>query len=172
MAMTAKRRKKLQKLAEELPLPEIYGDQEGYTLLIGWGSTYGPIHDAVKQAREHDEKIGAIHLRHLHPLPNGLDRIFAKFRRIVVVEMNDHGVYGFGQLATVLRARYCEPKIESVTKTDGLTFRVKEILEGVFKGRSFAAKKISKDGEHATVHLDTSPEDVRSVEEVVPQGVG
>jgi 2-oxoglutarate/2-oxoacid ferredoxin oxidoreductase subunit alpha len=47
--------------------------------------------------------------------------------------MNDQGVYGFGQLATVLRARYCNPKIRSVTKTDGLTFRVKEVLEGVIR---------------------------------------
>jgi 2-oxoglutarate ferredoxin oxidoreductase subunit alpha len=170
MAMTAKRRNKLRKLAEELPVPEIYGDQEGDTLLVGWGSTYGPIHDAVKRAREHGEKIGALHFRHLHPLPNGVEKIFAKFKRIVVVEMNDQGVYGFGQFALILRARYCEPKIESVTKTDGLTFRVKEILENVFKGRTFA-RNIPRDGAK-TVHYDTSPENVRSTAEVVPQGVG
>src|SRR5438067_2094105 len=171
MVMTAKRRNKLRKLAEEIPLPEIYGDKEGDVLLIGWGSTYGPIHDAVKQARDHGEKVGAIHLRHIHPLPNGIENIFAKFKRIVVVEMNDQGVYGFGQLAIILRARYCEPKIESFTKTDGLTFRVKEILDGVFKGRSFAARKIPRDGA-AIIHSDTAPESVKSVREVVPQGVG
>src|SRR5213595_2692435 len=171
MAMTAKRRNKLRKLAEEIPMPEIYGDQNGGTLLIGWGSTYGPIHDAVKLAREHGEKTGALHLRHVHPLPNGLEKIFAKFKRIVVVEMNDQGLYGFGQLATILRARFCEPKIESATKTDGLTFRVKEILERVFEGRSFAARKIPRDGA-AIVHSDTSPENVKSLREVVPQGVG
>src|ERR1700716_2649177 len=143
MAMTAKRRKKLQKLAEEIPVPEVYGDQKGDTLLVGWGSTYGPIHDAAKLAREHGEKIGALHLRHIHPLPNGLEKIFAGFKRIVTVEMNDQGLYGFGQLATLLRARYCEPKIESVTKTDGPTFRVKEILEGVFKGRTFPGRGYS-----------------------------
>ena len=171
MVMTAKRRNKLRKLAEEIPLPEIYGDKEGDVLLVGWGSTYGPIHDAVKQARDHGEKVGAIHLRHIHPLPNGIEKIFANFKRIVVVEMNDQGVYGFGQLAIILRARYCEPKIESFTKTDGLTFRVKEILDGVFKGRSFAARKIPRDGA-AIVHADTAPESVKSVREVVPQGVG
>ena len=171
MVMTAKRRNKLRKLAEEIPVPEIYGDKEGEALLVGWGSTYGPIHDAVKQAREHGEKVGAIHLRHIHPLPNGIEKIFAKFKRIVVVEMNDQGVYGFGQLAIILRARYCEPKIESFTKTDGLTFRVREILDGVFKGRSFAARKIPRDGA-AIVHADTAPETVKSVREVVPQGVG
>jgi 2-oxoglutarate/2-oxoacid ferredoxin oxidoreductase subunit alpha len=171
MVMTAKRRNKLRKLAEEIPVPEIYGDEAGDVLLVGWGSTYGPIHDAVKQARDHGEKVGAIHLRHIHPLPNGIEKIFAKFKRIVVVEMNDQGVYGFGQLAIILRARYCEPKIESFTKTDGLTFRVKEILDGVFKGRSFAARKIPRDGA-ATIHADTAPENVKSVREVVPQGVG
>jgi 2-oxoglutarate ferredoxin oxidoreductase subunit alpha len=143
MAMTAKRRNKLRKLAEEIPVPEVYGDPEGDTLLVGWGSTYGPIHDAVKMAREHGEKIGALHLRHLHPLPNGLEKIFAKFKRIVTVEMNDQGIYGFGQLATILRARYCEPKIQSVTKTDGLTFRVKEILQGVFPGEFLSARGYS-----------------------------
>jgi len=171
MAMTAKRRNKLRKLAEEIPVPEVYGDQEGNTLIVGWGSTYGPIHDAVKLAREHGEKAGALHLRHLHPMPNGLEKIFAKFKRVVVVEMNDQGLYGFGQLATILRARYCEPKIQSVTKTDGLTFRVKEILEGVFEGRSFAARTIPREGA-AIVHHDTAPESVKTLREVVPQGVG
>jgi hypothetical protein len=85
----------------------------------------------VKKGRQAGEKLAAIHLRHIHPLPNDLDKIFAKFKRIVVVEMNDQGIYGFGQLATILRARYCEPKIQSLTKTDGLTYRVKEILEGL-----------------------------------------
>src|SRR5438270_1043862 len=170
MAMTAKRRNKLRKLAEEIPVPEVYGDQEGDTLLVGWGSTYGPIHDAVKMAREQGEKIGALHLRHIHPLPNGLEKIWPKFRRIVTVEMNDQGLYGFGQLATILRARYCEPKIESVTKTDGLTFRVKEILDGVFKGKSYA-RTIPRDGA-ATLHHGTAPEGVKHLKEVVPQGVG
>jgi 2-oxoglutarate ferredoxin oxidoreductase subunit alpha len=171
MAMTAKRRNKLRKLAEEIPVPEVFGDQEGDTLMVGWGSTYGPIHDAVVMAREQGEKVGALHLRHLHPLPNGLEKIFEKFKRIVTVEMNDQGVYGFGQLATILRARYCEPKIQSVTKTDGLTFRVKEILDRVFKGRSFAARHIPREGA-AIVHVGTAPENVKSLKEVVPQGVG
>jgi 2-oxoglutarate ferredoxin oxidoreductase subunit alpha len=171
MAMTAKRRNKLRKLAEDIPVPEVYGDQEGGTLLVGWGSTYGPIHDAVKLAREHGEKTGALHLRHIHPLPNGLEKIFAKFKRIVVVEMNDQGLYGFGQLATILRARYCEPKIESATKTDGLTYRVKEILERVFEGRSFPARQIPREGP-SIVHADTSAENVKTLKDVVPQGVG
>ncbi|MCX6966681.1 MAG: 2-oxoacid:acceptor oxidoreductase subunit alpha [Verrucomicrobia bacterium] len=131
--MTVKRREKLQKLAAELPLPDLHGDPEGDTLLVGWGSTYGPIREAVNRMRTRGDKVSAIHLRSLHPLPNGLETIFARFRRIIVVELNDSGLYGFGQLATVLRARYCDPKIQSLTKTNGLSFLVKEIIEGVSK---------------------------------------
>ena len=170
MAMTAKRRNKLRKLAEEIPVPEVYGDQKGDTLLVGWGSTYGPIHDAVKMGREHGEKMGAIHLRHVHPLPNGLEKIFKNFKRIVTVEMNDQGLYGFGQLATILRARYCEPKISSFTKTDGLTFRVKEILQGVFPGKFVSIRgyspnrPIAGNGEKQDVDLARA--------ESITQGVG
>ena len=131
MAMTAKRRRRLQELAAEIPLPEVYGAPRGKTLLVGWGSTFGPIREAVDRAHERGESVSSIHLRHLHPLPKGLENVFAQFERIVVVEMNDQGLYGYGQLATILRARFCEPKISSLTKTDGLTFRVKEILQGI-----------------------------------------
>jgi 2-oxoglutarate/2-oxoacid ferredoxin oxidoreductase subunit alpha len=131
--MTAKRRSKLQKLAAELPVPTVHGEETGDILLVGWGSTCGPIQEAVNRARAGGIRLSALHLRHLNPLPNGLEQIFKRFNRVVVVEMNDRGLYGYGQLATILRARYCEPKITSFTKTDGLTFRVKEILEGVLK---------------------------------------
>src|SRR5438094_8603181 len=169
MAMTAKRRNKLRKLAEEIPVPEVYGDQKGATLLVGWGSTYGPIHDAVKQARDHGGKAGALHLRHVHPLPNGLDKIFANFKRIVTVEMNDQDVYAFGQLAIILRARYCEPKIQSVTKTDGLTFRVKEILQGVFPGKFVSVRGYSPN-RPVSVNGEQGVDIARS--ESIAQGVG
>jgi len=131
--MTAKRRRKLQELAAEIPPPEVHGDPQGPVLLVGWGSTYGPIYEAVNVARARGETLAAIHLRHIHPLPDGLEQIFARFKRVLVVEMNDEGPYGHGQLASILRARYCDPKIHSLTKTDGLTFRVREILEGALK---------------------------------------
>ena len=131
MAMTAKRRRKLKQLAEEIPLPEVYGSPQGDILIVGWGSTFGPIREAVDRAKARGSAVASLHLRHLHPLPKGLDNVFARFDRIIVAEMNDEGLYGFGQLATLLRARFCDPKIQSLTKTDGLTFRVKEILQGI-----------------------------------------
>ncbi len=131
MKMTAKRRDKLRKLARELPRPTIHGETSGDVLLIGWGSTYGPIREAVIRGREKGMKIGHVHIRHIHPLPPELERIFSRFRQIYVAEMNDRGLYGYGQLATLLRARYANPAIRSITKTDGLAFKVSEILGGV-----------------------------------------
>lgn len=129
MDMTAKRRKKLQALAATLPVPKIYGPPEGKILLVGWGSTEGPIKEAVDRARAAGDSVSSIHLRHINPLPPGLENIFDDFNHIHVVEMNDEGLYGVGQLGSLLRARYCIPKIQGTTKTDGLTWRVREILD-------------------------------------------
>jgi len=127
--MTAKRRKKLQALGATLPVPKIYGPPEGNVLLVGWGSTEGPIREAVDRSRAAGDSVSSLHLRHINPLPNGLENIFAGFNHVLVVEMNDEGLYGFGQLGAVLRARYCDPKIRGLNKTDGLTWKVREILE-------------------------------------------
>ena len=45
--------------------------------------------------------------------------------------MNDEGLYGYGQLASLLRARYANANIESLTKTDGLGFKIREIIAGI-----------------------------------------
>jgi len=127
--MTAKRRRKLQALDATLPAPQVYGPPEGALLLVGWGSTRGPIREAVDRARAAGERFSALHLKHLHPLPPGLEEIFAGFEAIRVVEMNDEGLYGYGQLAGLLRARYCLPTIRGINTTDGLTWKVREILE-------------------------------------------
>ncbi len=126
--MTAKRRNKLRDLAASLPTPQTYGPPEGNILLVGWGSTMGPIREAVDRARKAGDSISSLQIRHISPLPDGLENVFSGFNHVFVVEMNDEGLYGYGQLATLLRSRYCDPKIKSITKTDGLTFKVKEIL--------------------------------------------
>lgn len=129
--MIEKRRKKLQALAATLPTPKIYGPSEGNVLLVGWGSTQGPIKEAVDRARAAGDSVSSLHIKHLNPLPPGLENIFSGFNHVLVVEMNDEGLYGFGQLGQLLRSRYCDPKIRGLNKCDGLTFKVKEILERV-----------------------------------------
>ena len=126
--MTAKRRGKLQALEASLATPKLYGPPEGNVLLVGWGSTQGPIREAVDRARAAGDSVSALHLKHLNPLAPGLDNLFSGFNSVLVVEMNDEGIHGYGQLAGLLRARYCDPKIRGINKTDGLTWKVKEIL--------------------------------------------
>ena len=143
--MVARRRKKLQALAATLSAPKIYGPSEGNVLLVGWGSTQGPIREAVDRARAAGDSVSAVHIRFLSPLPPGLDNVFSGFHHIFVVEMNDEGVYGFGgQFAAILRARFCNPAIRGINKSDGLTWKVKEILAAV-------KAKLSSNGHVATV---------------------
>ncbi len=142
MQMMAKRRKKLQALGATLPTPKVYGPNEGNILLVGWGSTQGPIKEAVDRARAAGDSVSSLHIKHLNPQPPGLENIFSGFNHILVVEMNDEGLYGFGQLGALLRARYCDPKIRGINKTDGLTFKVKEILERAKANVTTGLKKL------------------------------
>src|SRR3989441_9340851 len=142
MQMTAKRRKKLQTLGATLPTPKVYGPPEGNVLLVGWGSTQGPLREAVDRARAAGDSVSALHIKHLNPLPPGLENIFSGFNHILVVEMNDEGIYGYGQLAGLLRARYCDPKIRGINKTDGLTWKVRDILDRAKNQVSAAMKKL------------------------------
>jgi len=142
MQMSAKRRRKLQALAATLPTPKIYGPPEGNVLLVGWGSTQGPIKEAVDRARAAGDSVSAIHLKHINPLPPGLEDIFSGFNHVLVVEMNDEGLYGYGQLGGLLRARYCDAKIRGINKTDGLTWKVKEILERAKTAVSAGLRKL------------------------------
>ncbi len=129
--MEAKRRKKIQALAAALPVPEIYGPASGEVLLVGWGSSQGPIREALDRAKTNGDIYSALHIRHIFPLPSGLEEIFRRFQHIFVVELNDEGVYEYGQLAGLLRARFGDRRIRGINKTDGLTFKVKEILERI-----------------------------------------
>lgn len=129
--MTEKRRAKLTKLAESLPNPEIHGAKEGDVLLVGWGSTFGPIKEATDRLLGAGHQVGSINIRHLHPMPHDLGSLFDSYQHVLVAEMNDSGAYGCGQLATLLRAKTCNPKIQSLNKVEGLGFRVMEITSAV-----------------------------------------
>jgi 2-oxoglutarate ferredoxin oxidoreductase subunit alpha len=129
--MTTKRRRKLQALAATLPTPKVHGPPEGNVLLVGWGSTEGPIHEAVDRFRAAGDSVSSVHLRHIHPLPPGLDNIFSGFNHVFVVEMNDEGLHGYGQLGAVLRARFVDTRIRGINKVEGITFKVKEIMDRV-----------------------------------------
>jgi 2-oxoglutarate/2-oxoacid ferredoxin oxidoreductase subunit alpha len=93
------------------------------TLVLGWGSSYGPIGAACRRVRKLGHDIAQAHLRYLNPFPKNLGEVLARYDKVVVPEMN------LGQLALLLRARFLVDAI-SYTKVAGLPFKAEE-LQGV-----------------------------------------
>jgi len=118
--MVRERAEKVARLQAWIPPFEVDGPAEGPLLVLGWGSTAGAIHAAVDQARAAGARVARAHLRHLNPLPVGLGEALARYRRVLVPELNQ------GQLRWLLQARFCRP-IEGLSKTQGRPFRVAEI---------------------------------------------
>jgi 2-oxoglutarate/2-oxoacid ferredoxin oxidoreductase subunit alpha len=108
-----------------IPVPDIAVDDpdgDAELLVLGWGSTYGPIGAGARRVRALGHKVAQAHLRHLNPLPANLGDVLARYRTVVVPEMN------LGQLATVLRARYLVD-VKSYTKVSGLPFKAEELQD-------------------------------------------
>jgi 2-oxoglutarate ferredoxin oxidoreductase subunit alpha len=118
--MISDRAEKVARLAEFIPLLEVFGDPTGELLVIGWGSSYGAIHQAVDRARLEGKSVSAVHLRHLNPFPRNLGEIMERFDQILAPEMNT------GQLAMLLKARYLKPVI-TMSKVRGRPFKISEI---------------------------------------------
>ncbi|MEV5594804.1 2-oxoacid:acceptor oxidoreductase subunit alpha [Streptomyces sp. NPDC052496] len=95
------------------------------TLVLGWGSTYGPITAAVRRVRREGGRVAQAHLRHLNPFPRNLGAVLARYDKVVVPEMN------LGQLATLLRAKYLVDA-RSYTQVSGMPFKAEQLAE-VFK---------------------------------------
>jgi len=100
------------------------GDEKGELLVIGWGSTYGPIFQAVQQARQTNTKVSFAHLRYLHPLPENLGELIGNFNQLLVPEMN------MGQLSSVLRDKLCVHPVP-LCKVTGQPFQIAELLEKI-----------------------------------------
>ncbi|GHA78790.1 MULTISPECIES: 2-oxoacid:acceptor oxidoreductase subunit alpha [Streptomyces] len=90
------------------------------TLVLGWGSTYGPITAAVRRLRASGETIAQAHLRHLNPFPKNLGDVLKRYDRVVVPEMN------LGQLAMLLRARYLVD-VQSYNQVNGMPFKAEQL---------------------------------------------
>ncbi len=139
--MIAKRRRKLELLASRLPKATVHGPAEGDVLLVGWGSTQGPIREAVAKARAAGQSVSALHLRYIMPFQPGIQEILDGFRHVFVVEMNDQDQFGRGQLGARLKSAFNHPDIRGITKTEGLSFKVREILQQVEAKLAASAKE-------------------------------
>ncbi len=102
----------------DLEVDDPTGDAE--LLLIGWGSSFGPIGEACRRARRKGVKVAHAHLRHLNPFPANLGEVLRRYPKVVCPEMN------LGQLALLLRGKYLVD-VQSVTKVQGMAFLADEI---------------------------------------------
>jgi 2-oxoglutarate ferredoxin oxidoreductase subunit alpha len=123
--MTDMRAAKVASVSKYIPRQTMeLGDEEGELLVIGWGSTYGPIFQAVQQTRQTNSKVSFAHLRYLFPLPENLGDLIGNFNQLLVPEMN------MGQLSTVLRDQLAADPVP-LCKVTGQPYRISELLEKI-----------------------------------------
>ena len=126
--MTDLRAAKINGIADDIPEQEIDQGEAGASLVVvGWGSTYGPISRAVNNMRNEGFNVAHIHLRYIWPLPRNLGDLLKGFGQVLVPEMNK------GQLVTLLRAQYLVAA-EGFNKVNGKPFLINE-LETAIRGR-------------------------------------
>ncbi|MGB3804761.1 2-oxoacid:acceptor oxidoreductase subunit alpha [Sphingopyxis granuli] len=118
-AMTDLRKTKIDGVKVPDQIVEL-GAEGGRLAVVGWGSTYGPIHQAVRRKRAEGADVSHIHIRHIWPLPANLGALLKSYDRVIVPEMNT------GQLKTVLRDQYLVDA-KPVNKVSGQPFRIAEI---------------------------------------------
>jgi len=122
--MVIERATKVARLANVIPPLKVNGPSRGKLLVIGWGSTYGAIHQAVNRAQRNGLPVASTHLRHLNPFPRNLGEILNHYDSVLVPELN------MGQLAMLLRAQYLRDVI-SLPKVQGRPFQVSEIYDKI-----------------------------------------
>jgi 2-oxoglutarate ferredoxin oxidoreductase subunit alpha len=123
--MTRLRAAKVAAIANDIPLLEVddpTGDAE--TLVLGWGSTYGPIGAGVKRVRRAGGKVACAHLHHLNPFPRNTGEVLARYDKVLIPEMN------LGQLLQLVRAEFLVDAI-GYNRVRGLPFRASELEEAI-----------------------------------------
>ena len=119
--MTDTRAAKVRGVAKSIPDQEVCLGREGAELaVVGWGSTFGPIHQAVRRALAKGQDVAHVHVRHIWPMPQNMSVLLKGFNHILVPEMN------MGQFKTVLRDQFLVDA-KSLTKVSGHPFRIAEI---------------------------------------------
>jgi 2-oxoglutarate ferredoxin oxidoreductase subunit alpha len=119
--MTDLRKAKIDGVAKSIPPQAVcLGETSGHLAVVGWGSTFGPIHQAVRRMRRKGFDVAHIHVRHVWPMPVNLGPLLKAYDNILVPEMNT------GQFKTVLRDQFLVDA-KPLTKTSGQPFTIAEI---------------------------------------------
>jgi len=120
-AQTDARKARIDGIAHNVPPQEVaLGEARGKLAVVGWGSTFGPIHQAVRRARRKGFDVSHVHVRHVWPLPANLCELLSGFGQVLVPEMNT------GQFKTVLRDQFLIDAVP-LAKTSGQPFAIAEI---------------------------------------------
>jgi 2-oxoglutarate ferredoxin oxidoreductase subunit alpha len=98
--MTRLRFEKIERIANDIPDLEVFGDDEGDLLVLGWGSTYGVNRTAVQRARAAGKKVSQAHMKHLNPFPKNTETVLRRFKKVLIPENN------MGQLSLLIRGKY------------------------------------------------------------------
>ena len=126
-AMTDARRAKVDGVAQHIPAQDVtLGNTSGTLVVVGWGSTFGPIHQAVRRARAKGLDVSHVHVRHIWPLPENLGDLLRGFAHVLVPEMNT------GQFKTVLRDQFLVDA-KPLSKTSGQPFTIAELEVAIGK---------------------------------------
>ncbi|GAA4715003.1 2-oxoacid:acceptor oxidoreductase subunit alpha [Sphingomonas lutea] len=119
--MTETRHQKVANVADSIPDQEVCIGRAGAKLaVVGWGSTFGPIHQAVRRAIARGQDVAHVHIRHISPMPKNMSVLLKGFEHILVPEMN------MGQLKTLLRDQFLVDA-KPLNKVSGHPFRIAEI---------------------------------------------
>jgi len=120
-AMTDIRQNKVLGVADSIPDQEVtLGERGGRLAVVGWGSTFGPIHQAVRRLRKRGVDASHIHIRYIWPMPGNMGDLLKSYERVIVPEMNT------GQLKTLLRDQFLVDA-RPVNKVSGQPFKIGEI---------------------------------------------
>jgi 2-oxoglutarate/2-oxoacid ferredoxin oxidoreductase subunit alpha len=123
--MVKTRAAKIAGIANDIPEQKVeVGNDQGKLLVLGWGSTYGSIREAVTRCRERGLDVSHAHVRHLNPFPKNLGELLKRFDRVLVPELNN------GQLVKMIRSQYLVPA-ESMPKIQGMPFKIAELEEKI-----------------------------------------
>lgn len=127
-AMTELRHAKIGRISRFLPHERlVQGTAQARLLVLGWGSSYGPIYEAVRRANKSGERVAQAHLRYLYPFPSNLEKILKQFDLILVPEMNA------GQLCALIRSQLpgLAPRIRQYNRITGLPFQIGELSAAI-----------------------------------------